>query len=292
MKKLFAIVGIFISLTSLAQNPVPNPGFEDWVDYGNYEDPSGWGSNNYLSADFGVKPVESDIVSVEGLSAKMVTKVGQNLSVPGFLCSNGVFDVNTLSCLNGFPVTEAYSYFNGYAMYNPADADLAGITAYLWMWSGPTKVMLAVADLTFTDTNSDFEYFSAPFNYTNSGTPDSALIEVRSSIYGGQNPPAGSKLRVDNFELTNFTAVENLKNIVVSIYPNPATEMLSLHIPPTSEKLFIIVFDFAGRVMTQAYLPANEYQFSVKDFTAGIYYLQVSEGTGKKVAGTTFEVQH
>jgi hypothetical protein len=70
-----------------------------------------------------VKPVESDTISVDGLSAKMVTKVGQNISAPGFLCSNGIFDINVLECRYGFPLDESYSYFNGYAMYNPTDTD-------------------------------------------------------------------------------------------------------------------------------------------------------------------------
>jgi hypothetical protein len=47
------------------------------------------------------------------------------------------------------------------------------------------------------------------------------MIQASSSIYGGQNPPAGSKLRVDNFEFTNFTAVENLQNVKLTMYPNP-----------------------------------------------------------------------
>jgi hypothetical protein len=52
------------------------------------------------------------------------------------------------------------------------------------------------------------------------------------------------------------------------------------------------VYDFSGRALKKTYLPANDYQFSTKNFTSGLYYLQVSDGSGKKVAGATFEVQH
>src|SRR5258706_15225466 len=114
MKKLLLLIQVSISINAIAQNPIPNPGFNDWIDYGIYSDPAFWGSNNSVTASFGVKPVESDTISVDGLSAKLVTKSGQNFNDRGVLCSNGVFDINTLGCQFGFPCNEHFDYFNGY----------------------------------------------------------------------------------------------------------------------------------------------------------------------------------
>ena len=98
-------------------------------------------------------------------------------------------------------------------------------------------------------------------------------------------------MRVDNFEFSNYTAVENLNQIDLTIYPKPANETLSIHIPPTSENLFVAVFDFSGQAKLKSFMPANEFRLSTKNFAPGLYFLQITGNDNRPVGGRTFEVQ-
>src|SRR4029078_17816 len=113
MKKVILILFVFSCAIVKAQNPIPNPSFENWTDHGNYSDPDGWPSGNYATAGFGVIPVEADTVPEEGeLCAKLVTKGGDSLSsvtVAGVLCA-GSFSSTTLFCEGGFPCLQTYKY--------------------------------------------------------------------------------------------------------------------------------------------------------------------------------------
>ncbi len=293
MKKILSIIALFFALHSYGQNPIPNPGFEEWNPFDNYEEPQGWGSTNSVTGDFVVKPVQQDTVSIEGLSAKLVTKSGNNLSLPGVLCSNGYYNTSIAGCSGGFPISESYVYFTGYGMYNPKNGDTGIIYVRLTKWNPQTnhRVTIGSAEVNFSKTNPVFDYFSVPLIYTSADVPDTALIEIRSTKKI-KEIPKGSKLRVDNLEFAGFTAIENPEIVPMEVYPNPANENVSIHLAPTSERLYISIFDFAGRMVIQHYMPANEIRISTELLPDGLYYLNVTDSNQKKIAGSTLQVQH
>ena len=293
MKKILSIIAISFALHSYGQNPIPNPGFEEWNPFDNYEEPQGWGSTNAVTGDFVVKPVQPDTVSIEGSSAKLVTKSGYNLSLPGVLCSNGYYNTNTSRCSGGFPISESYVYFNGYGMYNPKNGDTGIIYVRLTRWDPQTnhRVTVASAEVNFSKNNPVFDYFSVPLTYISSDAPDTALIEIRSTKKT-KDIPKGSKLRVDNLEFAGFTSVENPETVTMEVYPNPSNENVSIHLSPTPEKLYISIFDVVGRRISQHFMPANEIRISTELLPTGLYYLHVTDSNHKKITGCTLQVQH
>jgi hypothetical protein len=295
MKKLFSILALLaISQVYAQQNPIPNWNMDEWIDFGDFEDPADWGSNNYITAGFGVKPVESDTISIQGLSAKMVTKEGPGFNVPGVLCSNGYFDINVLGCVGGFPCDYPFIYFNGFAMYNPEDNDTAGAGAILWKWNSGTQKRdtLALVAARFVETGGDFEFFSVPFYYSSAGVPDSAMIVLSSTVNAGQSPPAGSKLRIDNLSFSDLaTGISESQPVDVSIYPNPANDYVNIGIPPAPGKYFVTVFDYLGRRVAHGLMPANQYRLQTDGLNPGLYFLSISNDRGKKIATASFEVQ-
>jgi len=295
MKNLFSILfSLFIVRVMAQDNPIPNPGFENWSNEGSYYDPADWGSDNYITAGFNVAEVESDTIAVQGLSARLTTKQGQIYNVPGILCSNGFFNEGLLTCQFGFPCTYAFKYFNGYVRYSPSGDDIGGIIAVIWKWSpiNQKRDTLSKIILDINDTNGLFTYFSEPFSYFGQDTPDSAIITISSSKNAGNNPPALSKLNVDNLEFADVTAAQNLLNVKVNVYPNPANESLTMQIPPTSEELQVSVYDLLGREILMSPLPTNHFHLSTRNFPEGIFFYRIKSSAGKMISGGSFEVQH
>ena len=64
----------------------------------------------------------------------------------------------------------------------------------------------------------------------------------------------------------------------VKVYPNPASEMVTISNASNSEKSSVSIYDVMGRVVKQLDFKGKELQLSVENFQPGIYYLKISEG--------------
>lgn len=72
---------------------------------------------------------------------------------------------------------------------------------------------------------------------------------------------------------------ENSFSSEVKVYPNPATEMVTISLKNTSERASLIVYDVMGRlVKQQAFKGEKDLRLSVVNLQPGIYYLKISEG--------------
>jgi len=296
MLKAVTVLFVFVHATACAQNPIQNSSFENWEDYGSYSDPHGWQSNNYVTAGFGIIPVEEDTVAVEGdLSVKLVTKgdTSGNTVAPGILCG-GTFNSSTLFCDGGFPIPKSYDFFNGYAFYTPAQDDKGGVAAFFFRWNSNKnkRDTTAVAFLPIEDTQSGFEYFSIPFSLVSLANPDSACIILASSTEAGNSPPKGSKLRVDNVEFSDATGVTEISQLQVTMFPNPANDKIVFQMPPTLETFTMNLYDAMGRKFKTSLLATNHLQINTSGFTEGIFFYDVRNEAGKARASGSFIVNH
>lgn len=75
-----------------------------------------------------------------------------------------------------------------------------------------------------------------------------------------------------------------------SVYPNPATELLTIQLPVVSEKenIKVVVYDATGKVvLRQQFSGSQEIQLSIEKLQAGFYVLRVTND--KKTAATAIE---
>lgn len=78
----------------------------------------------------------------------------------------------------------------------------------------------------------------------------------------------------DNILSTN----ENSFVSEIKIFPNPASEMVTVSLKNTSGKTSLIVYDTMGRSVKQEnFENKKEFRFSVENLQPGIYYLKISE---------------
>ncbi len=75
-----------------------------------------------------------------------------------------------------------------------------------------------------------------------------------------------------------LTQDETVFSSEVKVYPNPASEMVTISNASNSEKSSVSIYDVMGRVVKQLDFKGKELQLSVENFQPGIYYLKISEG--------------
>lgn len=71
---------------------------------------------------------------------------------------------------------------------------------------------------------------------------------------------------------------EALFSSEIKVFPNPASEMVTISKVADSGKTLVSIYDVMGRVVKQLDFKEKELQLSVENFQPGIYYLKISEG--------------
>jgi hypothetical protein len=244
MKKLPCIFILLLTLSAHSQNPIPNPGFETWVDYGPYEDPQGWSSLNEFTWPFNGVTVKKDSATQSGvLSVKLITIGQNNTSIPGVLCT-GTLTFSNSSCSGGFPVSLPAATFEGFYKYLPETGDSCLMFAMLTKWNTAISKRDTVAVVSFNAVPvSNYTFFSKPFNYNSSEIPDSGQVYLSSTINLLASIP-GSVLVVDDLSFSGIVGMMRSlprRKIFLTLLMNFYNYKFLLHFMRSIE-----VFDYLG----------------------------------------------
>ena len=90
------------------------------------------------------------------------------------------------------------------------------------------------------------------------------------------------------FEISTLSLEENALNLSLSAYPNPTQELLNLRVGNyKQEKLAYKLFDFQGKVISEASMLSEETTIDMKQLPLATYFVEV-HNEGKKVQ--TFKI--
>jgi hypothetical protein len=90
------------------------------------------------------------------------------------------------------------------------------------------------------------------------------------------------------FEISTLSLEENALNLSLSAYPNPTHELLNLRVGNyKQEKLSYKLFDFQGKVISEASMLSEETTIEMKQLPVATYFVEV-HNEGKKVQ--TFKI--
>lgn len=292
MKKLSCTLILFWSLYVHSQNPVPNPGFETWIDYGPYEDPDSWNSFNESTWPFGGVTAKKDSGTHSGaLAVKLITIGHNNTIIPGVLCT-GSLSFADASCSGGFPVNIPYANFTGFYKYLPVSGDSSVMFAMLTKWNTISGARDTIADATLLgELEDNYTYFSIPFNYHSAETPDSGQIVLSSTKYLFNATP-GSFLIVDDLAFSGVVGIDEISPVAAKIFPDPADELLQLQVSSVLHVKSIDVIDCFGRMMQSNYLLNSPGIISTKQFPGGIFFYKMLDENRRVVASGKFVVHH
>ncbi|TVR80992.1 MAG: T9SS C-terminal target domain-containing protein [Chitinophagaceae bacterium] len=234
MKNVYLTLICFLASTLIITAQILNPTFENWTDYGDYEEPDGWNTTNPITNITEPIPISEtfvtkDDVNVHTGSYSVRMETGNinagfiSFDVPGAVTNgeivvdqaaliSGNFELDEL-ITGGTPINQRYATFSGFYRYVPAGVDTAAILAF----AKKDGEIIGSAVYQPSNLQNTFTEFSIDFVYTSCDMPDTLLIAFASS--NGADGTPGSVLNIDNVSVsgtnTNTAPEANAINATV-----------------------------------------------------------------------------
>ncbi|OWY25763.1 hypothetical protein C7N43_31645 [Sphingobacteriales bacterium UPWRP_1] len=284
-KTILFLVSLFSFLLLQAQD-IPNPGFENWVQYGGYKDPEGWYTINSLTVLGGLVTVaQATGADAHSGTYAMRLRSGSIFGqvAPG-IAATGSINPTTQAIDGGVPYNLRPYYFTGWYKYQPAGADTATISATFTRWNPDTQQAELVAESIFSQTQTVNEYtgFWVPVNYYSTETPDTMVIVILSS--SGEAPVANSTLYVDDllFDYQTGTGSLPLPELPAA-YPVPASDAFYINNTGGQALHLQLLYPNGQQVETLPLVPGIN-RIGVEALPPGLYYYRLTGANGCSVA--------
>lgn len=298
-----SIVALAATFTLSFGQGIPNGGFEDWTSSGTYEEPDGWTTGNLFTffSDSIPVTVEKTTDSHSGTFAAKLTSKAVNAdldeivglsydTMPGLLAL-GSFASGQL----GAPYNSSPEAAEVYVKYTQVGSDTAGILFSLTRWDQATEsqIIVAQAAALLASSTNNYQQVTLPFNYFQSGSPDSVNVLILSSVTDllgnvDVTPSAGSTLFVDDASL-----ITELPNSVVEnpvdfrIFPNPTSGTLNMIAfgYMFNGALTLDIVDMTGRVVQSSAINTVMSTTDVSSLPNGLYVYRINDSKGLLKSG-------
>jgi hypothetical protein len=275
-------------LAGYSQTVIPNASFENWTNFGNFSDPTGWDTpNTELMAIpfFGITVVDksTDHYGSGSYSVKLETKhlSVPPMDVPGFMtCGKLVINLTSGSynLSGGVPVTDFPTHLKGFFKYFPKGGDSCAIGIGLTKSTGSIVDTIGFGAFSTKDTISDWTPFSAWIDYISTMTPDTMNIVALSTAQ--ETMTVGTALYVDELFLdytTGFDPKDPKSGI--SIYNDLETKRLMIFLDfERPEHTTVRLINMMGREVADVqsgWLKSDRKVFPYAHLAKGIYLLEV-----------------
>jgi Secretion system C-terminal sorting domain len=234
---------------------LPNYDMEDWTDISS-EEPDGWGTFNAPLIGAGLVPVtKSTNAHGESFSARLETlNLGAD-TLPGAIANSAI---TFTGAVQGQPFNEIPLTLDGWFRYEPSGTDTAVVYALFTQNGGP----VGSVGYQITEEALTWTPFSAPVIML---IPPDTLTLV---VFAGDNP--GSALFLDDLSFDGlFSEVRYMEKDQAFLFPNPASEQVSIHVPGDMRgQGRLRLTDAQGRMIIEQ---------SIADMGNGLLRLPVSE---------------
>ncbi len=280
---LLSIALMFAATISKAQ-PIPNAGFENWTNTGNYFSPDSWETSNNVSAAGGVYTAEQGTPGSPGSYYLKLTSKTVSGQVVNGMAVCGHLDPVTMQPVSGFPFSQRPSTFTGKWQHMIFGSSQGSISVTLTRWDSATntRVTVATAQQTLTGMAMNWANFTLGFTYTDGYNPDSCLIVLKAS---GTNPTNSDYLWVDNLSFGgNITGISTPDfDANISIYPNPTSHNLSMDLSALQgQGVTIQIFDPSGRQIQSSgrIIASSTASLDISALSTGNYMLNIITDKG------------
>lgn len=290
MKRLSTLILLFLVLIcfteSKAQNPVPNPGFETWI---NDSSATSWLSEVdtvILTIPFKFKGA---VKTTDKHSGSYATKLfPYHLVIPTFVLDTVIPGFSTIGSINFNVLTQSIEFIKGvpYAVrptnvtgwykYLPAPGDTCNVLVYLRRHGN----VIGHGRFQHKDTVSTYTQFNIPITYDSVGLPDTLDVVLLSS---GSNAQMGTQFFVDDIEVVGGLGVTPINALLpVNIYPNPTNGNINIELPYSSD-VKIRIFNILGKEVYSNISNLNLVSIDLSDNPRGLYFVEIDNGFNKQV---------
>lgn len=292
MKSKFTLLAaLMVAFFAVNAQQVPNGGLNSWT---NSLAPDGWTSYDAM---FGTSLFVSQDTSnkVEGSSSAKIVSDSVSFA-PQYGVVSGAIIAGTGSATGGQPTPNGLPFtfrpdtlFFSYKYTSPSP-DTAGIE--LVFMSGGNPILQGGIPLTSTNGQWANVYVPITSYYTNSNSPDTLILAFYSSY--SNVAVQGATLNVDavRFGYVNLPSAINevAENINVTVYPNPASDVINV----TSEKNLagfnFQIMDVTGRVVSSTALTGETTSVFVADLAKGNYIYKITDKNNGLVKQNKFAI--
>jgi hypothetical protein len=275
------LIGLLVPL-AFAQNPIPNPGFENWTE----GLPDNWGTSNIPGV---YTPVTKSTTSHSGTYAAK----GEVISIDETPFAPVLFSAN-----QQFAVEQNFTRLTGYYQMMNNGEDVLYVWTYFYDANGAP---VAYGEKELAPTSDGYQQFSVDMDYSGYSTEPIAagyiyFLIIPSSSSGNEQPTIGSSFLLDDLAFDNVSALSEQdiasQPLVYSLsqnYPNPFNPSTKISFSlPTAEKTLLTVYNGLGQVvmiLANEELPAGEHQveFNASSFPSGLYYYKLEAGSYRQV---------
>ncbi|MDY0025742.1 MAG: PCMD domain-containing protein [Lentimicrobium sp.] len=272
-----------------AQNPIPNPGFENWTN----GEPDDWNTINQEIFGTTFTAVTRDQTSMHsGTSSIKLETITETIfligpvTMPGIITLGEIIvdQVNATGTVEGgIPITGMPQKLRGWYRYLPQTGDSCIMGIGLTRWTGTSRDTIAYSYLIAGGQQDTWQEFAVPVVYEITAEPDSMNIVFFSSNLLNGSPIAGSSLWVDDLWIDYETVSVQLADLRQDFYiQSSAGEVfIFTHAPMGGE---IQVFNLSGSLVYQARLKAGmgQQKLSLPRLPSGLYIAQLSSGGERK----------
>ncbi len=291
MKKItFLVILLSLTLTNISQT-LPNYSFEEWTSnpFPPFEEPDSWNTPNPLTSLAQVVVVEKSNDAYSGnYSAKLTTRtieVGNLIYTAPGLVTYAEFNVNpeTLeySFSGGLYMPERIGSLSGMYKYQGVDNDSAIAFIYTFRHPEGEETDTIGFGTTFLKDSDGWSPFTVNMVYFNNNQPDTFNVLLMStSTFNIELMPVGSQLLVDSLTVKTSTGIFdlNVKNIVLNVFPNPATDRIVFETTKPEKERKLNIFNISGQLIKQVDFDQKRLQVNLNGLPAGNYSYRVFAG--------------
>jgi len=285
VKKVYSILIFASILPFLVQSQIPNNGFENWTNMGNYNNPNDWSTLNDLTATANAYTCTKGSPGNPGTSyLKLTSKSVSGIGIKPGIAVSGFLDAETMDVSGGFPFEGRPEALAGKWQYMAFGSDQGYISIFLTLWNetSHSRDTISYTYNPLFDMVMSWGNFSIPLSYQSTSFPDSAIIVLSASNAEGAVISTNSYLYIDNLSFLNtiYLASANIPKSTLRIFPNPVTALLNIEIPTNNKSCLIEVIDINGKLLIQSNIPANNATITldVSNLSSGAYLLKMKSG--------------
>lgn len=288
MKKTLLIASfVALSFAVSAQDTITNPGFERWTPSGkpapfDWQEPTGWTSSNGLTEFIGAAVSKTQYPNTISNQVKIKTLNVFGNAVPGLLINGdftlNVSDTGTLPLLGGVPwssgiKTKLYGLYN-FTVTDTTDSAMAVVMFKHYDNNSNAPMADAGGAAILAPTGPGMFPFVVDITQITFFTPDSMVITLVSGKE--DNFKLGGELTVDFVSFDQPLAVKPIANTSIAIYPNPATNLVSVW--GVESGLNYSVFDVTGKQLIKG-ITTSYTSIDVAHLDKGCYIININGAT-------------
>ena len=281
MKFFTLLVALFVTVVTIAQDTIPNPGFDYWTTnpVPQYDYPNNWNTLNPLTSVLGIYTAFKESANVHSgtYCIKLVTKSIGGQTAPG-LVTTGKINSGSGTIDGGIPINSRPTALNGWYRYQPVAGDSAALEIHLFKWNLGTHSHdeIGTGMKMVGDSGTTWTSFSIPVSYTSGATPDSVQLLFFAS---GNTPQINSTLFLDDLSYDFASGINETEIRSLAIYPNPSNGVVTIDNREMSASE-IQLFSTQGKLERTIALREGMNTLDLADMPKGFYVVRATGHNG------------